>query len=168
MNGLSTNKQGFTLVELMVTIAVSIILLLVVVPSFSGIIESSKERATRDSLVSSIFAAKQQAQSKRRTVYLCPTIDDISCANSWGGSWLAYEDQDDSDDLSAGDIIFSNVSSETDVIRSNQLQIAFSPTGHSTANIFQICSNTGSSAAYQIQLTRMGRISYLPPTGGCP
>ncbi|GLS89545.1 type IV pilus biogenesis protein FimU [Psychromonas marina] len=168
MNRFNTNKQGFTLVELMVTIAVAMILLFVVVPSFSGIIESSKERATRDLLVSSIFAAKQQAQSKRRTVYICPTTDDINCANSWGSNWLAYEDEDDSDDLSNGDIVFANVSSETDLIISNELQIAFSPTGHSTANIFQICSNTESTAAYQIQLTRMGRISYLTPTGGCP
>ncbi|TEW56786.1 prepilin-type N-terminal cleavage/methylation domain-containing protein [Psychromonas sp. RZ22] len=165
----SSNKRGFTLVELLVTIAVAAVLISVVVPSFTGLIESSKERATRDALVASINAAKQQAQSKRINVYICPTTDGSSCSGTWGSDWLIYEDTDGSAtlDASLGDLIISNNTSKTSHIASLVSQIAFSPTGHSTINTFQVCSNTDDSVVYEIELSRMGRISYAAAAGGC-
>lgn len=161
-------EQGFSLIELMVTIAVAAILLSIIVPSFTGLIESSRERTTRDLLVSSIYTAKQQAQSKRINVYLCPTVDGNSCAAAWEGDWLVYEDIDGSDGLNGGDIIINNVFSKTNNINSALLQIRFSPTGHTTAGTFAICSNDDNELVYLIQLSRMGRITYGASGGNCP
>ena len=160
-------KSGFTLIELLVTLAVAIILLSVVVPSFSWLIESSKERSTRDLIVSSIFAAQQQAQSRLVSVNLCATTDATTCVSTWGSDWLVYEDNDGSGTMTAGDVIISNVSSKTDKIDSTSTQIVFSPTGHSTLNTFKVCSNTDNAVAYQIELSRMGRIGYTDAAGGC-
>lgn len=162
-------EQGFTLVELMVTIALVAILLAIAVPSFSTLIESSRERATRDTLVSSIYAAKQQALSKRINVYLCPTTNGTSCnaALVWGSDWLVYEDIDDNNNFSNGDIIVSYVDSKTTQIRSTTGQIRFSPTGHSDANTFLVCSNTDNTIVYQIVLSRMGRVRIFGAGGNC-
>lgn len=160
-------QQGFTLIELLITIAIAAILLTVVVPSYSSLIESSKERATRDLIVSSIHTAKQQAQTKRIDVYLCATNDGTTCTNSWGSDLLVYEDNDSSGSLNTNDIIVSNISTKTDLITSSEEQIYFSPTGHSTNNIFKVCSNTDNAVVYEINLSRMGRISYATASGDC-
>jgi len=163
-NGL---EKGFTLVELVVTIAVAAIALAIAVPSFSGLIESSKERAARDLLVSSINAAKEQAQSQRVNVYICASDDGSTCSNNWASDWLVYEDNDSSSTLNADDIIISSLSSKILKIQSDTEQVSFSPTGHTTTNTFQICSNTDNSIVYQIELSRMGRVSYTTVSGDC-
>lgn len=163
-------QQGFTLIELLITIAIAAILISVVVPSFSSLIESNKERATRDSLVSSIYTAKQQSQSKRVNVFLCSTSDGISCSNStnWSNDWLVYEDNNGDASLNVNDdTIIVNNSSKTKLIKSDNTEVQFSPTGHSTSNTFKICSNTDNSVVYEFSLNRMGRISYVDATGSC-
>ncbi|WP_028867316.1 GspH/FimT family pseudopilin [Psychromonas arctica] len=173
MTRFTTHKkdQGFTLVELIITIAIAAILLSIVVPSFANLIESSKTRATRDALVSSIYSGKEKAQSEGFFVYLCPTSDGSTCTSvtDWGSDWLVYEDKDASAtlDLSNGDIIVTHLTSKTNSIKSNVAQIRFAPTGHATANTFQICSNLDNSVVYQIQLSVMGRVSFANATGNC-
>ncbi len=162
-------KHGFTLIEILITIAIAAILLSIVVPSFTSLIESSKARTTRDSLISSIYAAKQQSQSERVNVYLCPTSNGTSCltTTSWGTDWLVYEDNDSSGALNNSDTIIINSSSKINLIKSTENQVKFTPTGHSSANTFQICSNTDSSIVYEIKLNRMGRISHEDAAGDC-
>ncbi|MDN2662754.1 GspH/FimT family pseudopilin [Psychromonas sp. 14N.309.X.WAT.B.A12] len=163
------HQQGFTLIEMLITIAVAAILLSIVVPSFNSIIESSKERTTRDSLVSAIYSAKQQAQSERVNVYLCSSNDGESCADTtdWGSDWLIYQDDDSSGDLDEDDTIIANISSKTDAITSEIKEVKFTPTGHSLANTFKICSNTDNAVVYKMVLSRMGRITYEEASGDC-
>jgi len=137
------------------------------VPAFTGLIESSKERATRDLLVSSIAIAKQQALSKRVDVYICPTTNGSSCAANWGSDWLVYEDTDRNASLDASDTIIANIASKSELIKSTTTQVYFLSTGHAIANTFTVCSNTDSTIVYQIELSRMGRVSYSTASGGC-
>lgn len=162
-----TYQKAFTLVELVVTILVATVVISIAVPSFTNLIESSKARTTRDLLVSSIHLAKEKAQTKRVDVYLCATDDSETCSESWGGDWLVYEDSDGSASLTSDDLIISNVSSKTLAIVSSSEQISFTPTGHSSSNTFQVCDNTDNSVSYQIELSRMGRISYSSAEGDC-
>jgi len=46
-----TNKKGFTIVELVIVIAVIAILAAVLIPTFSGVIEKAQESAARQELV---------------------------------------------------------------------------------------------------------------------
>jgi type IV fimbrial biogenesis protein FimT len=151
--------SGFTLIELVITITIAAILIAIVVPSFNSIIESSKERATRDALISAIYTAREQAISKRVKVYLCPTSDGATCleTTSWGSQWLVYQE---------GEVMIHHTS-KTDLIGSTVAKITFSATGHSTANTFNICSNTDQSSIYELSLNRMGRVSYTSGTGVC-
>jgi type IV fimbrial biogenesis protein FimT len=151
--------SGFTLIELVITITIAAILIAIVVPSFNSIIESSKERATRDALISAIYTAREQAISKRVKVYLCPTSDGATCleTTSWGSQWLVYQE---------GEIMIHHTS-KTDLIYSNAEKITFTATGHSTSNIFKICSNTDQSLVYELTLNRMGRVNYISASGDC-
>lgn len=160
-------KQGFTFVELFVFFAVATILIGITVPSSTWFIEWNKERETRDLLVDSIYTAKRQAQRNAVHVYLCATNDGLRCADHWESGWIVYEDTDGSATLSTDDLITDNISTQSHLIKSGAAQVHFSPTGHSSANTFYICSNTDHTIAYQIILSRLGRISYGSASGGC-
>ena len=160
-------KQGFTFVELFVFFAVIAIVIGITLSSSTWFSEWNKERETRDLLVNSIYTAKLQAQNSGVHVYLCATNDGVRCAEHWESDWIVYEDTDGSATLSPDDIITDNISTQSHLIKSGAAQVHFSPTGHSSANTFYICSNKNHTIAYQIILSRLGRISYVSASGGC-
>lgn len=54
-----TNKKGFTIVELVIVIAVIAILSAVLIPTFSGVVNSSKEAAAKSNARNEYFAYVQ-------------------------------------------------------------------------------------------------------------
>jgi len=77
--------HGFTLVELMVTIAVLAILLMIAVPSFNEAALSSKLNSIANSFVSSAQLARSEAIKRNTPVRLCAGGD---CAGSWKDGWV--------------------------------------------------------------------------------
>ena len=76
--------HGFTLIELMVTISLVLIVLLLVVPSFSDLFSSSRTRSAADIVFSSLIEARSEAI--KRNVTVTATISASSVALS-GGGW---------------------------------------------------------------------------------
>lgn len=84
-------SSGFTLIELMVTIAVLTIVITVAVPSFTSLVTSSRLNAQANQLLAAIEYAKTEAVKNNATVIFCHSADGNSCtvppAASWQG-WL--------------------------------------------------------------------------------
>ena len=68
----SSKESGFTIVELMVALAVAVILIGVAVPSFQSISRSNAVRVTTNELISTINTARQQSLSLRSEVQVAP------------------------------------------------------------------------------------------------
>lgn len=153
--------RGFTLIELLITISLVTILLLIVSPSFTELIESNKQRTARDLLISALNTAQQQALSKNISVFLCPSSDGITCSTLWAGStgWLVYEDLDRDGTLDTSEIIVSQINTDISTIANATPLIIFSPTGHvDNASTFTLCGHSTNQVSSQISITRMGTI----------
>jgi len=85
--------QGFTLIELMVVLAVSIILLTVAIPTFSTVIEQHAVRDARDRLVRSIRFTRLSAVDQGEPVSICAAADGTCSGNGrWEAGWMVFAD----------------------------------------------------------------------------
>ncbi len=84
----SAASIGFTLIELVVTVAVAAILIVVAVPSFQNTLLRSKLSAVSNKLVASSSLARSEAIKRNETTFLCiPNAAATACAASTSGGW---------------------------------------------------------------------------------
>ena len=87
-------QHGFTLVELLVSMAVLAVLLGVAVPSFQSVVASSQLSSRTNDLVGALSLARSEAIRRGARVTLCKSSDGASCASSgdWDQGWIAFVD----------------------------------------------------------------------------
>ncbi len=80
--------RGFTLIELMTTIAVAAVLFAIAVPSFKSFMRNVELTSTVNTMVASINAARGEAMKRGRRAYVMPTQ-----SSGWAGGWIVFVDQ---------------------------------------------------------------------------
>lgn len=87
-------QRGFTLVELVVTLAVLAIVTSMAVPAFDEMLRQwRRDSATRE-LSTTLGLARSEAIKTSRQTVVCPSTNGIACAatNEWLGGWLLFVD----------------------------------------------------------------------------
>lgn len=101
------NNKGFTIIELMVTVAILAILAVVAVPSFSSLIENNRMASARDSLINAFQYTRTEAVTRNRSVSICPSANATSCVAStnWSTGWIVFEDSASGSTPTVGNIL---------------------------------------------------------------
>ncbi|RLV59634.1 prepilin-type N-terminal cleavage/methylation domain-containing protein [Parashewanella curva] len=84
--------NGFTLVEMMITIAVAAILLTVGVPSLTSFYQQVRAEQNIKQIQSLLAYARNQATSYQRSITICPKSNSTSstCGNDWHEGMVVY------------------------------------------------------------------------------
>jgi type IV fimbrial biogenesis protein FimT len=85
---------GFTMVELMIVIAIVAILLAIALPSFQGSLRSNRVATTSNELMASVALARSEAVRNARGGGLCASADGAACGGSWNDGWMVWIDDD--------------------------------------------------------------------------
>lgn len=88
----SVRQSGFSLIELMVAIAVAAILAALALPSFQQTIRSNRVATTANEMLASLALARTEAIKGIGTAGVCPSSNGTSCATAtdWSGGWVVW------------------------------------------------------------------------------
>ena len=80
---------GFTLIELMVTLAIGAVLMMIAAPSFVGFQRNSEMTSTTNSLLAAANTARAEAMKTGMNAFVVP----IGNGNSWSDGWIVFVDR---------------------------------------------------------------------------
>ncbi|MCK5640627.1 MAG: GspH/FimT family pseudopilin [Gammaproteobacteria bacterium] len=160
-------SSGYTIIELMVTLAISSILIGFTAPSIQSVLASTRQTSHLNSLVSSFHLARSEAAKYGYKVVICKSIDGETCNTSmqWDQGWLVFTDQDDNRSRTADEprlqvrMPFSTGQTLTyrRGVGSNNY-ITYHPDGFTRTNgTFTFCDTRGSEHAKALILYKTGR-----------
>ncbi len=87
-----SRQRGFTLLELVITMAVAAILLVIAIPSFQYITTSNRISGEINDLLGDMQFAKAEAIKEGQTVTICASTDEATCsgAAAWNTGWIIF------------------------------------------------------------------------------
>ena len=86
------SEKGFTLVEVVVMLAILMILLGVGLPSLFAAMKNSRLSSDYGDLVGALFLARSEAVKHSTFVSVCARASDDSCGEDWSNGWLVFTD----------------------------------------------------------------------------
>jgi type IV fimbrial biogenesis protein FimT len=180
----SKRQSGFTLVELLVALAVAAILLAVGVPSFRTTILSNRLTSATNDMVGTLAQARSEAIKRGERVTVCMSANGTQCATTgtWEQGWISFIDTTRSGTtavVDTGETLLSVTQRDpnTTVIRGSTVveqYISFSSdgtarrmSGASQTGVLRICEPSGAltndKRARDIDIASVGRLSTTTP-----
>ena len=110
--------RGFTLIEVMVAVAIAAIVLSIGVPSFAQMVKNGRIASTASCLTGALYTARSEAVKRSASVTVCP-LDDAegaqNCGSDWGKGMLVFTEGNSA--ATTPDLIEADVDSDSTVLR---------------------------------------------------
>lgn len=139
--------QGFTLIELMVTLVVTAIVLMLALPSFQRLLQSNRADAIGSEFATALNYARMEALKQARRVTICASNDGAACAGDWGDGYIVFVD-----------------SAATDTALPDPSLGAIRKWGRSSEGVTVNAKFDGATDTNYIRFTSLG--GFARPTGG--
>ena len=154
------STKGFTIVELMVGVAIVGLLTMIAIPSMSEWLVKMRVDNEISTMHRLILTARNTAVNSELPVIICP-LDGNSCVNDWTGEISVFIDVDNQGDFDAGvDTIIrmKDPISDGDNLTYDFSRLTYRPTGQATGiSIFSYCPSGTTNYNRGIEVSRLGR-----------
>lgn len=172
---MTTKQTGFTLIELMVTIAVLAILLSIAIPSFQNMVLNNRIAAQANQVITAFNYARSEAVKRAAPATVCSTNDGAACAGSknWSTGWMVFADANGNGTVDAGDTVlrvWPALGGSNTLNAGTNLRITFTATGVATGfgDTFRLCDKRGAAEARSVDINVMGRSFVKKGAIACP
>jgi type IV fimbrial biogenesis protein FimT len=169
--------RGFTLLELMITIAVAAVLAAIAVPNMRDFMRNNRLTAASNDLLHSFQLARSEAVKRLNVVAVCasanPMAANPACSNGAFSGWITFQDSNNNWGLDAGEEILQRqvVADGVTVVNDNDGIVSYASTGfanstpgESPSSAIVICDVRGNEAigststARTVLITGSGRV----------
>lgn len=89
-----SGQRGFSVIELMITVAIAAVLLAVAIPNFTDALVRNRIAGAADELQSAFGLARAEALKLKLPVTICARATDTTCGTgtSWNNGFLLFQD----------------------------------------------------------------------------
>lgn len=169
--------QGFTIIELMAVVAILAIMLLIVIPTSTRMLNNNRMTSQANDFLAALSLARSEAVKRGSQVVVCVSSNQTSCTlGDFEDGWLMYEDSNADGTLTVGEttIQVGQALSGNATLRptSGAGSIVFNRFGRAAAQDNFILCWKSDREGRDISITRTGRaeVDYhntAEATGGC-
>lgn len=161
------SQKGFTLIELMVTVAIIGVLLAVTAPFIGDMAKNSALRTNANQTLLSMLTARSEATKRNDTVVMCKSSNGTSCSTVatvyWESGWLLFQDLDSDNSVDSGEEIIKVVRELPEGLElrgtaalSNRIRFFADGSANTNGNL-TLCDSRGATYARKIILSITGR-----------
>jgi len=174
-------QTGFTLIELMIAIALTGMLLSMAVPAMDLFVSNARQTGAINDFVSSMHIARSTAITTNTRVTLCPSANGTTCeAIGWDRGWIVFADLDSDQIVDLDETITSKTEGINNLsIKSDEFGnfMLYRPNGRvmnaaidGSAGEFTVCDERGADHAKVmiIELSGRPRLSKKLADGSAP
>ncbi len=152
-------RRGFTLIELMVTLAVTVVVMAVAVPSMADFSANNQVASTKSGFATAVALARSEATRRGRTVFL-QALGTGASGNEFANGWEIVVDDDGNGATDANETRVRRAASTLEKVKlGGTASMAFRASGAlvgNTALVYTVCRKSGSTAGYSITITPSG------------
>lgn len=165
------SMRGYTLIELLLALAVAGVLAALGLPALSNTLEATRSAAAEAHLLASLTRSIQRAAITGTRSVLCPSRDGAGCAEGpdWSGGWIAFLDPDGDRERGPRDILILSEPALPGAVRlfstTGRTRIVFQGNGgNAGSNVtFTLCDGRGWRHARSLVLNNQGRLRHGTP-----
>lgn len=174
-------QSGFTLIELMIAIALTAMLMSMAVPAMDVFVSNARQTGAINDFVSSMHLARSTAITTNTRVTLCPSANGTTCEIiGWDRGWIVFSDLDSDQIVDLDETITSRFEGVNNLsIDSAEFAnfLLYRPNGRvmnaavdGSAGEFVVCDDRGASHAKVmiIELSGRPRLSEKLADGSAP
>lgn len=128
-----TRHGGFTLIELIITLAIAAILLTVGVPSFQDTIKNSRISSQANEFITDLNYARNVAVTQKNAITICQSSNGTSCGvgTTWQQGWIVINNFNGANTVLR---MHGPLSTGMTLSAGSTTQVAYSSTGAATPN----------------------------------